>query len=106
MGVDMHPELAAGVTRRQGACCMRRGRELGSLEGGRSGAIAPLRSKGQLTCSVWVWTKQLGRERTQASRASRHGSESQGVHMSQAAQGTAGGSVPRAGVGGFLRAVY
>lgn len=50
--------------------------------------------------------EQLGRERTQASRASRHGSESQAVHMSRAARGTAGGSVPRAGVGGFLHAVY
>lgn len=51
---QVYPELAAGVTKRQGARCMRNGGELGSLEGGLSRAIAPMGSQKQLTCFVWV----------------------------------------------------
>lgn len=54
---QLYPELAAGVTKRQEARCMRKGGELGSLEEGLSGAIAPVGSQKQLPCFVWVWAR-------------------------------------------------
>lgn len=43
--------------------------------------------------------EQLGRERTQASRASKHGSESRAVHVPRAARGAAGDPSPELGWG-------